>query len=135
MCFLLIFPTVLKDTSFSVHTSVIVMGLLCKKKRSILLIFSFSFLSFLLFFFLHILTGKMLILINSQVETGLQAGRGVINFIGLRDAGIFVLTGVALAQVNNSGGSVVKNLSANAGNARDVGSVPGSGRSSCRCSM
>ena len=54
----------------------------------------------------------MLILINSQVETGLQAGRGVINFIGLRNAGIFVLTGVALAQVNNSGGSVVKNLSA-----------------------
>ena len=112
------------------------MGLLCKKKRSVLLIFSFSFLSFLLhLFFLDILTGKMLILINSQVETGLQAGRGVINFIGLRDAGIFVLTGVALAQVKNSGGSVVKNLSANAGDARDVGSVPGSGRSSWRCSM
>ena len=27
------------------------------------------------------------------------------------------------------GGSVVKNLSANAGDARDVGSIPGSGRS------
>lgn len=45
----------------------------------------------------------MLILINPQVETGLQAGGGgvgwVINsfFIGLRAAGIFVPTQVALA--------------------------------------
>ena len=29
----------------------------------------------------------------------------------------------------NPGGSVVKNLSANAGNTRDLGSIPGSGRS------
>ena len=105
-----------------------------KTERTVDFFFFFSFFPSSSFF-LDILTGKMLILINSQVETGLQAGRGVINFIGLRDAGIFVLTGVALAQVKNSGGSVVKNLSANAGDARDVGSVPGSGRSSWRCSM
>ena len=77
----------------------------------------------------------MLTLINSQVETGLQPGRGDTNFLGLRDAGIFVLTGVALAQVNISGGSVVKNLSANAGDAKGVGSIPGLGRSSWGCTM
>lgn len=47
----------------------------------------------------------MLILINSEVETGLQAGRQVIIFffsIGLRIARIFVSTPVALVQVNIS---------------------------------
>lgn len=70
ICFLLVFPAVLQDTGHTVQTCDSE-GLLHKKKQSMLLIF-FSF-----FLFYNILAGKMSVLINPQVDTDLQAGRGV----------------------------------------------------------
>lgn len=68
--FLLVFPAVLEDTGHTVQTCDWE-GLMHKKKQSMLLTF------FPLFLFYNILAGKMSVLINPQLDTGLQAGRGV----------------------------------------------------------